>query len=198
MATKTRMTGCSRFLFAMIIIVPAAIVFSLWFTGKEITLDNITDPATWQDKTNVEVDEDKPSPIRNLDKKIKELKNKDRKTEPEQKPEETEAEAEPETGGKRNIKDILNNIKPEQEAEQEVVENVESADTEVADVATNNADTDALQARISRLQDDLTEKDGRIEKLYKDNETLRKRHDSMQDSLVLIKGKLDKLKDALN
>ncbi len=198
MATKTRMTGCSRFLFAMIIIVPAAIIFSLWFTGKEITLDNITDPATWQDKTNVEVDEDKPSPIRNLDEKIKELKNKDRKTEPEQKPEETETEVAPETGGKRNIKDILNNIKPEQETEQEVVENAEQADTEVADVATNNADTDALQARISRLQDDLTEKDGRIEKLYKENETLRKRHDSMADSLVLIKGKLDKLKEALN
>ncbi len=194
MATRTRLTGFTRFLLAMIILVPAAIVFSLWYTGQEITVENITNPSTWNNNINPKDDvrEDEKKPLRDLDDVKDNIKIRDlTKDEP------AEQETVEENTEKPNIKDLVNNFDPKNNDQAAETDTDTQVDNNVIKPS-NNPAVDELQARISRLKDDIKEKDTRIEKLYQENETLRKRHTAMTDSLSLIKGKLDKLKDALN
>ena len=189
---KGRLTGFTRFIFAMLIIIPLAIVGSLLMSGEELTVDNITNPEKWtKKKDNPEVDKDDTKIIR-TDKDVKDeprrVKVKDEDTTPPPR-EETTSE-------NKGLKDLLNDKlkdpKKDKDPEPEVADNTEN------EIAPASADTKALQARVSRLEDDIKEKNSRIDKLYEENQSLKTTHQATADSLKLIKKKLDDLKRALN
>jgi len=200
---RGRLTGFSRFILAMLIIIPLAIVGSLLMNGEEVTVDNITNPEKWTEKKKDDIEVKDDTKIIRTDKDVKEndsrkdikdlvdeIKNKNKTNEKETTPP-TRDETTTENKG---LKDLLNdNVKnPKKDTEPEVADNTE---TEVIPVS---ADVKALQARISRLEDDVKEKDSRIEKLYEEKQTLKNNYESTADSLKLIKKKLDDLKRALN
>jgi len=189
---KGRLTGFTRFIFAMLIIIPLAIVGSLLMSGEELTVDNITNPEKWtKKKDNPEVDKDDTKIIR-TDKDVKDeprrVKVKDEGITPPPR-EETTSE-------NKGLKDLLNDKlkdpKKDKDPEPEVADNTEN------EIAPVSADTKALQARVSRLEDDIKEKNSRIDKLYEENQSLKTTHQATADSLKLIKKKLDDLKRALN
>jgi len=199
---RGRLTGFSRFILAMLIIIPLAIVGSLLMNGEEVTVDNITNPEKWTEKKKDDIEVKDDTKIIRTDKDVKEndsrkdikdlveeIKNKNKTKEEETTPSRDETTAE-----NKGLKDLLNdNVKnPKKDTEPEVADNTE---TEVIPVS---ADVKALQARISRLEDDVKEKDSRIEKLYEEKQTLKNNYESTADSLKLIKKKLDDLKRALN
>jgi len=189
---KGRLTGFTRFILAMLIIIPLAIVGSLLMSGEELTVDNITNPEKWtKKKDNPEVDKDDTKIIR-TDKDVKDeprrVKVKDEDTTPPPR-EETTSE-------NKGLKDLLNDKlkdpKKDKDPEPEVADNTEN------EIVPVSADTKALQARVSRLEDDIKEKNSRIDKLYEENQSLKTTHQATADSLKLIKKKLDDLKRALN
>ena len=189
---KGRVTGFTRFILAMLIIIPLAIVGSLLMSGEELTVDNITNPEKWtKKKDNPEVDKDDTKIIR-TDKDVKDeprrVKVKDEDTTPPPR-EETTSE-------NKGLKDLLNDKlkdpKKDKDPEPEVADNTEN------EIVPVSADTKALQARVSRLEDDIKEKNSRIDKLYEENQSLKTTHQATADSLKLIKKKLDDLKRALN
>jgi len=198
---RGRLTGFTRFILAMIIIIPLAIVGSLFLSGEEITVDNITNPDKWTDrKKDVEVEDD--TKIIRTDKDVKvddnrkdikdlveEIKNKNKTKEEETTPSRDETTAE-----NKGLKDLLNDKlkNPKKDTEPEVADNTEN------EIVPVSADTKALQARVSRLEDDIKEKNSRIDKLYEENQSLKTNHKATADSLKLIKKKLDDLKRALN
>ena len=173
---KGRLTGFTRFILAMLLIIPVAIVGSLFISGEEISVDNITNPDKWtKKKDQPEVDKDDTKIIR-IDKDVKDeprrVKVKDEPIDPPPRDGLTTSE-------NKGLKDILNdklkNPKNNADAEPDNTEN---------QIVPVSADTKALQARINRLEDDLRVKDSRIDKLYEENEAL--------------KSKLNDLKKALN
>lgn len=193
---RRRLTGFSRFVMAMLIIIPVAIVGSLWLNNEEITVDNITDPEKWTEKTkpkndekkdikiipnnDVKNDESKPQDIKDL---VENIKSKDKDT-PNQ-----NNENQPDK--KRDLKDLLKDKldkKDKNKGETTIKDN--------ENVAPVSADVKALQARINRLEDDLAEKDARIEKLYQQKNSDNCK--ATRDSLKIIQGKLEDLKRALN
>jgi|GEM_PF-1407163 len=192
---RRRLTGFSRFVMAMLIIIPVAIVGSLWFNNEEITLDNITNPEKWTEKdkpkvkdekkdikiipnNDVKNDESKPQDIKDL---VENIKNKDEES--------TNQEDENQADKKRNLKDLLKDKLDKKDKGETTIKDNEN-------VAPVSADVKALQARISRLEDDLAEKDARIEKLYQQKNSNNCK--ATRDSLRLIQGKLEDLKRALN
>jgi len=164
----------------------------LLMSGEELTVDNITNPEKWtKKKDNPEVDKDDTKIIR-TDKDVKDeprrVKVKDEDTTPPPR-EETTSE-------NKGLKDLLNDKlkdpKKDKDPEPEVADNTEN------EIVPVSADTKALQARVSRLEDDIKEKNSRIDKLYEENQSLKTTHQATADSLKLIKKKLDDLKRALN
>lgn len=174
---KGRVTGFTRFIMAMLIIIPLAIVGSLFISGEEITVDNIIDTDKWTQtkKKDVEVKDD--TKIIRTDKDVtdepRRVKVKDKDIAPPPR-EETTTE-------NKGLKDLLNdklkNPKKDKDPEPEVADNTEN------EILPASADVKALQARISRLEDDIKEKDSRIERLYEENGTLKKKLDDLKRAL---------------
>ena len=189
---RGRLTGFTRFVLAMIIIIPLAIVGSLFLSGEEITVDNITNPDKWTDKKKDDIEVNDDTKIIRTDKDVtdepRRVKVKDKDITPPPR-EETTTE-------NKGLKDLLNdklkNPKKDKDPEPEVADNTEN------EIVPVSADTKALQARVSRLEDDIKEKNSRIDKLYEENQSLKTNHQATADSLKLIKKKLDDLKRALN
>ncbi len=202
---RRRLTGFSRFVMAMLLIIPAAIIGSLWLNNEEISVDNITNPDKWTEKkdtktdvedkkdikiirndTDVKEDDRKPQNIKDL---VNDIKNKNKDKEAETIPDEDDNQPDK----KRNLKDLLNKVKDKNKGETE-------KEVTIDDNIPVSADVKALQARISRLEDDIAEKDARIEKLYQEKQSTQTGNDckATRDSLRMIQGKLEDLKRALN
>lgn len=181
---KRRLTGFSRFVMAMLLIIPAAIIGSLWLNNEEISVDNITNPNKWTEKTKPKTDVEERKDIKVI-RNDNDIKDKEVKIKPDE-------DSQP--NKKRNLKDLLKDKldkKNKGETERQVKDN--------NNVVPVGAGVKALQARISRLEDDLAEKDARIEKLYQQKEANNGNAcKATRDSLRLIQGKLENLKRALN
>ncbi len=189
---RGRLTGFTRFVLAMIIIIPLAIVGSLFLSGEEITVDNITNPDKWTDKKKDDIEVKDDTKIIRTDKDVKDEPRRVKVKEEDITPPPREETTTENKGLKDLLNDKLKNPKKDKDPEPEVADNTEN------EIVPVSADTKALQARVSRLEDDIKEKNSRIDKLYEENQSLKTNHQATADSLKLIKKKLDDLKRALN
>jgi hypothetical protein len=97
--------------------------------------------------------------------------------------------------GIQNIKNLLDFDKNKTTAEQPAPQ-TEAVPTVPAPVD-RPADEIITNSTIARLQDDLSEREARIEKLYQENETLKQSLEAKDKELVEVKAQLEAIKQAI-